>query len=257
MSLLWPDTLHVGLFPGTSWLKTGRKKAIQPFVVAVDQDPDALLRSLEVMLDTMTVKPRKGSRVIVTVSDTVAAITALPWQPALSRPGEVHSYARICFDKLGITIDGTWAMHAEFRRYAVMGWAYALPNGWIGGLIALLRERGLQLRTVLPASAKALAYRAAHRQAGKQVILLQEALRNSALILGKEGLCGYDAEPVIGSPQESSVRLLTRISARHGAIGRLIHWPLDAAQEKPVQDGETHCLPGATCEAMAQDIWER
>ena len=154
MSLLWPDTVHVGLFPGASWLKTKRTKGIQPFSDAQAHDPGALLGDLETALDALTEKLCKGSNIVVTVSDSIAAVTTMPWQSALSRTDELKNYARICFEKLGMEIDDGWTMHAEFRDYGAMGLAYALPNAWLVELIEMLKARDLKLQNVLPASAR-------------------------------------------------------------------------------------------------------
>jgi hypothetical protein len=248
--------VHVGLFPGANWLKTRRTK-VQSFADSPDHDAGALLRHLAAMLDSIEDKPRKGSNVVMTVSDSVAVIATMPWQPSLSRTEEINSYARICLEKLGMAIDDDWSMHAEFRHYGAMGLVYALPNAWLAELLDLLKTRELKLRTVLPASAKAYAYRASRQQTGKSLILMQEALRSTAVLLGDAGLCGYDVEPVIESSWETSVRLLKRMGARHNDVLRVIHWGLDSLEEKPLPGFVTACLPSATCQPMAHDAWDR
>lgn len=257
MSLLWPDTVHVGLFPGACWLRNKRAKETLSLTSTPAHDDQALLNTLAAMLEAESNVLRKGSNVVVTVSDSVAAIAALPWQPSLTRASELQGYARICFEKLGISIDDDWTMHTEFRHYGAMGLAYVLPNAWLAGLIDLLQARGLRLQTVLPVTATAYTYRMLRRQAGKTLILLQEPLRSSALAVDNHGLCGYDVEPVIGSVQESCVRLLRRMSMRHGEITRVAHWSLDLPEESALPGFVAECLPGSAFQAIPKTAWSR
>ena len=257
MSPLWPETVHVGLFPRACWVKNKRAKEILSLATTPAYDGNALLNTLATMLNAETNVLRKGSKVIVTVSDSVAAITALPWQPSLTGTSELQSYARACFEKLGISIDDNWTMHTEFRHYGAMGLVYALPNAWLAGLIDLLQTHSLKLQTVLPVTATAYTHRTLRREADKTLILLQETLRSSALVVDNNGLCGYDVEPVIGSAQESSVRLLKRIGTHHGEIGRVAHWSLDLPEENESPDFVTECLPGSTFHAIPKNAWSR
>jgi len=257
VSPLWPDTVHVGLFPGLCWLKSKRAEKVLSIASPPVHDAKALLDTLAVMLDTEANMLRKGSKVVVTVSNSVAAIASLPWQPSLTLESELQGYARVCFEKFGVAIDDEWTIHTEFRHYGAMGLAYALPNAWLASLIDLLQARGLRLQTVLPVTAKAYAHRMLRRQAGKSLILLQETLCNSALVVDGNGLCSYDAEPVIGSSQESSVRLLKRVGAREGKIGSVISWALDLEEKEGTPDFIEDCLPGATCQVVSHNAWSR
>lgn len=255
MSPLWPDTVQVGLFPGLSWLKSKRAEKVLSLASAPVHDAKALLNTLAAMLDAEANMLRKGSKVVVTVSNSVAAITTLPWQPSLTRASELQGYARACFEKLGVAIDDEWTMHTEFRHYGAMGLAYALPNAWLADLIDLLQTRDLKLQTVLPVTAKAYAHPMLRRQSGKTLILLQDELCCSALVINSNGLCGYDVEPVIGSPQESSVRLLKRVGVREGEIGNVVSWSLDLEEKQGTPDFIEDCLPGTAFQVISHNVW--
>jgi hypothetical protein len=217
---LWPETVAISLFTGIAWIC--RKGAIAAPMLS--DGADALLDQLRRLLDAQEPPLRRGSRIALTVSDTVANIVALHWQPQLQRASEVDAYARACFELAGIALDDGWTMHAEFRDRDAMGLAYALPNAWLDALLAELARRQLVLTNVLPLSA-ALYFGSRPRKGGWPAVLIaHEQGRKIACVYGTAGLIGYDVEAIIGSAEHSAQRLAGLLAARFGDTPRQAAW---------------------------------
>jgi hypothetical protein len=254
VSPLWPETIHIGLFPGDCWLHR-RATTAQPFQAPEFCEPQSLLQALEKMLDEQGASLRKGSRLALTVSDSLAAIATLPWQQELRRDDEIASYARICFEKLGMELEDDCVMRAEFRQYGGTGLAYALPRAWMEGLLALIEGRGLRLAAVLPISAAAYCQQRFREREGRTLLLLQERNRTSAMIYEKSGLLDYDVEPVVGSIDDTRKRLLNRIGSRYDNIARVATW--STALTETVPDAQTIAVGLAEAELrhLERAVW--
>lgn len=230
MLRLWPETIHIFLFPGAAWVcRNGVTGA--PVLSAPQRDPAALLDQLRTLLDSQAGDWRAGCHIALTVSDDAASIAALPWQPALQRAAEIDSYARACFEQSGATLDNTWPMHAQFRDFGAMGLAYAFPHAWVTALAAELAQRTFALKSVLPLSGSIFIGARPPAGDGLAVILTQEPYRHAALVFGAGGLLGYDMEMNIGSAAQTAQRLRGRLAAQFGTLARQATWIVDA--DKP------------------------
>lgn len=254
MSPLWPETIYVGLFPGHCWLQRG-KAAPQEFPSPLGSDPTALLQALETMLSEQAKPLRKGSRLQITVSDSIASIATMPWQEALRRPVEIDSYASICFEKLGMTVGADWVMRAEFRHFGGVGLAYALPRDWLEALIALVQSKGLGLRSVQPLSAAAYCKQRFKNKTGSTLLLMQEVNRSSAMVYGKDGLLGYDVEPIARSINETQRRLLRRVGSGFSDIARVVCWSTDVSETAMPNDIVKACFLEIEPVRLSHDFW--
>jgi hypothetical protein len=252
---LWPETLYVGLFPGQCTLQRGRKAPVLAWSMPTIFDITDILQTLERVLDEQDQPVRKGARLVVTVSDSIAAIAPLPWQEALTRPAEIDSYAHICFEKLGIAIDESWVMRAEFRHFGGVGLAYALPRNWVNALVALADAKGMQLAAVLPLSATVYCKQRIDRKSGTTLLLLQEANRMSAMIYSKEGLLGYDVEPYARSRDDTMLRLLRRIASGYANVTRVSCWSTNVAQSTAPTEIIAACFPECVSDSLPHDSW--
>jgi hypothetical protein len=253
--LSWPETLSAGLFPGHCWLQ-GRRAAIgNSHWCAPAIDSATLLRAMETMLDERAGALRKGGQLTLVVSDSIAAITMLPWQEALQRPAELESYARICLEKQGVRVDGSWVLRTAFRQFRGAGIAFALSRDWLTELVELVTARRLQLKAVLPITAAAYVGHHFSRRGVQTLLLLREAIRTSALIYGGEKLLGRDVEPVTAAGQESGVRLLRRIAASHENIARVIDWSTEPPEQACVAKFISLCLPKAEICLVNRGAW--
>lgn len=238
MSLLWPDKLSGGLFPGYCWIqRRGGDKVISALPVTADTAA-AMLATLDEMLEGQGTAMRKGTAVSLIVSDGLGAVTVLPWQDQLSTPDEVGAYAAACFERQGIEVGANWVMHAEFRAYGRVGLAYALPRAWLDALAQLLEARGLRLDRVLPVTAMAYWRHGALPKSGSELVLLREAQRITAMVYGSNGLQALDVEAVTAMQDTSLERLLRRVGAYYPGVRTVWDWsPL------PMEDAD---LPSYT-----------
>lgn len=259
MSLLLPETIYVGLFPGQCWLHSRRIKEEPSMALGQSADPQALLNALETMLDDKVTALRKGSRVVISVSDSVSALVTLPWQEALRTPEELHAYAKACFENQGVVIDDSWVMRTEFRLHRSNGIAYALPLAWMSQLLALLKDRGLRLHRVLPIAAAAYCAEPGTSKTGQNLVLLQERHRISAFTYGTEGLLGFDVEPIVTGSEIAGTRLLRRMSAKGGDIAQVSIWSPELS-ELPGQalsdDFISTCLTDVKVQRLVRGAWE-
>lgn len=252
MSHLWPDKLVGGLFPGQCWLKRASAEEVH---APCDVTPEAMLAALGAMLDGMGGKVRKGTKVALTVSDSIGALVALPWHEQLTSPDEVQGYAIACFEKQGIAIGARWAMHAEFRSHGSMGLAYALPKDWLGNLVTLLEARGLQLERVLPVSAMAYWQVPLDVKQGQKLVLLREPQRISVLVYDRTGLQGMDVESITGSVLEAGRRLLRRASAYYPQVAGVVDWSATLEEGGKPPAFVTECLPDAAIVPVKRFAW--
>ncbi len=253
MSLLSPEKVFVGLFPGECWIKCPGAAEIRTV-----PGPDALtslLAELAGMLDAQAAQLRKGTKVSLMVSDSIGALVALPWHEQLTSPDEVEGYAIACFEKQGISIGSRWVMHAEFRSYGSMGLAYALPSEWINELVSLLDARGLKLDRVLPVSALAYWKVAKVARVGQAVVLLREPQRVTALAYDRAGLQGLDVEVITGSAETSGRRLLNRVAGYFPQVHSVLDWSanVEAGAKPPAFIAE--CFPDAGVAAVNRSAW--
>lgn len=256
MSLLWPETIRIGLFPGHCWLQRGRGDAgLTSVALPSSAQPQELLAALSTMLSGQTPALRKGSRLQILVSDGMAAVVALPWQEHLSGEQEMALYAQACFEKQGMPVDADWTMQAGFRDHRAAGIAYALPEAWLRELLALLATRGLKLGSVLPVAASAYWRRARLPKIGQALLLLREPRRVTAMLYDASGWLGVDVEPVTSNETVSCTRLLRRVTATHSAINRVAQWDAAASADVAMSAVITMCLPEAELHQLDRSVW--
>lgn len=223
MSLLWPDTVTVGLFAGHGWLL--RSGAVFPLHGGPSEldGPQQALRNLDSLLAGQQQPLRKGTRVRLLISDGLAAATTLAWQELLRGRDELHSYALACFERDGLQLGDGWAVQTAFRSYRAQGLAYAVSAAWIESVLALLAARGLRLDSVLPLSAAAY-WRPPAMAAATQAVLLREPERLTLMVYADRRLLSRDVQPITSGENDDVRRLLARLVASHPDVRQLDEW---------------------------------
>lgn len=257
MLRLWPETIHIGLFPGQCWSHRDATETTESLRLASSRDPQELLRALEIILDDPENHIRKDSRLIITVSDSLGSITTLPWQDALTGSRELQNYAKAYFARQGVVVDDDWILATDFGKFKGMGIAYILPRQFVKELVELIEKRGLRLTAILPISA--LIYSRFKPQLkikeASALLLVREKLRTSALIYNAKGWCAYDVEPVTTSAQEPGLRLLSRINARFGEINSITCWTPELPEQTPAIDFIHALLPDVLLRNLTRAAW--
>jgi hypothetical protein len=250
VSLLWPETVIAGLFPGHCWLQRG---GVLSRHAGSFTSGEQLLGALEALFDAQERPLGKGARVHVQVSDSVALVLPLPWQDLLNTPDELRTYAQARFEKRGTPVDGSWVLQTGFRRFCSTGIAYALRRAWLEQLMATLEARQLRLVTVLPVSAAA--YWRHSGTAGRSVVLLGEPRRLTAMSWQGRQLLDVDVQPVAGLQAEATARLLLRIGATHGAMAHVAQWQAVEDSAGTSADGVAASFPDAVIDVLPLLAW--
>jgi len=253
------EPAYVGLFPGACRLQRGRSTEWQT-VEPEDATPVGLANALRAILEKPTPSLKKGAGQTVTliVSDTVAAIAALPWQEGLRKEGELHSYAQVVFEKLGIKLDHEWVLHVEFRHYGAMGIAYAFPKTWLESLLATMDEKKLKAESILPLSVAAYSRPAVSKGSSLFLLLLQEHTHVAAMVYRHGRLIARDVEPVAHSTEDACHRLMLRIKVEHESadtvMGGIAYWSYSL--QAPPNALIAATFPGAKVAAVGYRDWE-
>ncbi|HEY8023547.1 MAG TPA: hypothetical protein VIF60_03205 [Burkholderiaceae bacterium] len=218
--------------------------------------------ALSALLAQQTPPLKKGAKITLTVSDTVAAITTLPWQEGLRKEDELHSYAQVYFEKLGIKIDHQWVLHVEFRHYGATGLAYAFPKSWLETIVAVADEKKVDIETILPISAAACSRVKLSSKSGLFLLLLHEKTHLAALVYRDGNLIARDVEPIAQFADESCNRLMLRVKGAHeGAhesagniMDEIAYWSYNL-QAPPAALVES-IFPGVKIVAVGYRDWE-
>ncbi|OEZ54894.1 hypothetical protein [Duganella sp. HH105] len=253
MSRLLPESIKIGLFAGGCWMKRGRAAPI----VMQPEKGESLDASMSAAFASLLAQLSDGgvgrARLHVVVSDSLAAISMLPWQEALADEDELRAYAHVCFERDGCMIDDSWAMQVGFRHFRASGMAYALPRLWLEKLQALCDTAGFRLKTVLPVSAAAYWRLASARGAVCSLVLLEEASRLTAMVYERGRLIARDVQPVMADIDVAGMRLLRRVSASHRPVDAVQTWPASASGP---QQGFVHtCWPDVRVTPLLAEVW--
>lgn len=255
MSLLWPDYLTLGVFPGACWLQL----AGGPMVAEADIDrtvpPLDLLDAVDALLERRAGSWGRRAMVDVVVSDTIGLTVALPWQESLSAPEHLRSYARILLESQN-AIDGkAWTVEAGFRHFRSTGVGVALPEEWLARLMERLTLRGLCLRSVLPVSAVAYWQARGLEARGRSLLLIEEATRATALVYQNKRLHAIDAQPLFGDANEGGERLCRRLQAVYGQVQEVALWSL--SENKFFAGAVERWLPEVSLVSLPVGHWRR
>lgn len=247
MSPLWLERRALGIFPGRTWLYTGRL-LVSP--------PTGAVAGVE--LADMLLAQRPAPRwwplhLDVTLSDEMARMVVLPWQDTLRTAAQQMRYAEACLEDVGVTVAAGWAMQYGYRRHGKAGMAYALPVAELERLKTLAAAHHLRLRSVLPVAAAAYwRYPLAQRRAA--LLLLAEAGRYTSLRFEHGALAAVDVQPARAERDLALRRLMRRSQMQASAIERIGIWSFDggAVPGEPLAAS----YPDAVLQTLDHRSWE-
>lgn len=223
MSLLWPEKITLGIFPGACWLRGQGTTVMGP--PAADSG-EALLAALDLMLAQWRGQRRTRIVVDAVVSDAIGVTTVLPWQADLKLASQWEAYARVLFEAQGRPVETGWVVQPGYRRYGAPGFAVAMPGAWLASLAECVAGHGGRLRSALPVSA--LAYWSDSSQGSQaSVLLLHEDKRLTALVYFGKRFQTMDVQPVMDDLDGAVQRICRRLEAAHGTINQIRLWSSD------------------------------
>ncbi len=211
MLRLLPDRWYAGLFGPNAWLAKGagtKTLAIPPSLPGSASPPELLDALLQA-----SPQRRHAAKLSVMLPSQFARCIGVPWIAGLSGAEELQAYALAHLEQAGLGAPGGHAVHAEFRHYGTQGFAYAVPRLLLDELHEVAMRHDLDLTTVLPICGGAHLAAGRARGAGCELTLVAEETSVSALIMDRDGLQRFDAEPAIGGQGAALRRLLTRLGA--------------------------------------------
>lgn len=255
MSLLWPEYVTLGVFPGACWLQRGGVAEV-PAEAVVSPAADNCLDAVDALLERHAGSLGRRARVEVVVSDTLGRTIALPWQAGLTSSSETRAYARMLLEAQGGLDGPSWSVQAAYRHFGAPGFGAALPEDWLNELAQRLSARGLRLRGALPLSA--VAYWQTGRMAnGDSLLLLEEGSRITALVYRNRRLRMIEVQPVYGDSAESGERLCRRVQALYGAgaVRDAVLWSLSDGEA--LSSAVRRCWPDAGVQRLPLGHWRR
>lgn len=252
MSRLLPENVKIGLFPGCCWLK--RSGAAEPIIVLVEgQGAEVLQAAFGALLAQLSDAGPLNLHLLV--SDSLAAVTLLPWQESLVTDPELRAYAQACFEQGGTVIDDGWVMQCGFRRFRSSGMAYALPHSWLSNVMTLSEVPRVRLKTALPISAMAYWRHSIASADGQSLLLLVERDRLTALTSANGSVVNRDVQPVLGNIDVSGVRLLKRVMASQRNIQTVFYCDSSSFGAASPQAFVAACLPDARIASVSAVEW--
>lgn len=152
MSRWWPERLVVGLAPDrVDLLRLGRwpgrsvvdQTSLACTPVAGDAPWAAALQGLDTSLTSAN-----DTAVTVVLSNHFARYLVLPWQPALTRSGELDTLARLRFEQIHGAVVADWTVQLCDGGYGAPLLACAIDSALITGVRSQLERRGLRLASM-------------------------------------------------------------------------------------------------------------
>lgn len=249
---LWHKRLSLALFPDRLLRGGDRDPVILP---PSRSGNEALFAAFaDALLDAKRTSRRKIC-LSLALSDSYAAIVALPWQAALSSAAEIDAYAHAQFERSGQPLDESWLMFSYYRHYGSTGLAYALPTDFVQRLHEIAASHDVAIDSILPLSA--LVYARQERQKrGEKALVLRESGRVTALVAGAGGMTRYATEPEAGGSGRSVERLMRRLQAEHDVQGVEAYAPESGIQEE-LSTLVSRIFPSARCTAANFSFWMR
>lgn len=228
MSLLSRKKIHVGLCCGKCWLKAGQLHLERTTEIDMSVDGAALqeffIQALSSMLDEAKIQLRQFGSIEVTVSDRIAMLTTLPWQETSMSSSEVESFAECCLARLGLKVDETHLLYADYPRYRSIGIVYALPKTFVESIATVIENAKLRLGQIMPVSASVFFSRQFDKNRSSTLIVCEESHCVCAWVFDGKGQLHYETEPMVDAKNQALKRMISRIEMRYKGLHTLDYW---------------------------------
>jgi len=250
VSLLWPDPMIIGLFPGECWLKQGR--LAQRTESSNNVSIESVLNDVATLLADAPVRKSRFACADVYLSDSFARTTLMPWQGSLETEEQIRAYGQACLEAPGFPVDESSAVHSGFRWHGSPGMVTAISIKLIESLCEMLGARGIKLRSVMPVSSAAYWHHAPKRGSAP-VLLLGDAKRFTAFVYGGSRIVAMDVEPMLGQSHDSGKRLLNRLRLSGVQPSTIECWLLK--NDLGIEPGDRYAMEGTLITSLKKPRW--
>jgi len=228
VSLLWPNQAAIGLFPGISWMRAGRRmECFDGVASAGSWAPRVFERAIQGLRDSGV----KGGSLDVVLSDQIARCAMLPWQEQQLSVSQLQAYARACIERGGANIDAKWAVDAGYRQFRAAGLAVAVPGTLLSELVSIAAGQGMRLRSATPLTSLAYWRHSPGLRRRNSVLFLHEMNRLTMMRWEAGRISALDVQPIARELGSALWRLIQRQPGLSPL--RVVVWCVQPGSELP------------------------
>ena len=185
----------------------------------------------------------------VVISGHFSRYCLVPWSEQISSPAELLGFAQLCFEDLYGAPTQPWSLVLSAEPAGYDRIATALPQDLLERLRALVRARGLRLRSVQPYLMTAFNHFDKSFEAGDFLFVVAEPVR-SVLLLAREGR--WTSVRSVGS-SDSDAALTALIGREHQLQASSSERPLNVYLHAPARIDSPPDVPGVHLRTLEED----
>ena len=185
----------------------------------------------------------------VVISGHFSRYCLVPWSEQISSPAELLGFAHLCFEDLYGAPTQPWSLVLSAEPAGYDRIATALPQDLLERLRALVRARGLRLRSVQPYLMVAFNHFDKSFEAGDFLFVVAEPVR-SVLLLAREGR--WTSVRSVGS-SDSDAALTALIGRENQLQASTSERPLNVYLHAPARIDSPPDVPGVQLRSLEED----
>ena len=185
----------------------------------------------------------------VVISGHFSRYCLVPWSEQISSPAELLGFAHLCFEDLYGAPTQPWSLVLSAEPAGYDRIATALPQDLLERLRALVRARGLRLRSVQPYLMVAFNHFDKSLEAGDFLFVVAEPVR-SVLLLAREGR--WTSVRSVGS-SDSDAALTALIGRENQLQASTSERPLNVYLHAPARIDSPPDVPGVQLRSLEED----
>lgn len=249
MLRLWPERLSMYLLPDGASIHGG-KELRRTIPAPVDLGARFALIAQQ-LLPVAETRSTLMPVLDVVLSDEMARLRLLPWQPRLRGDAQQQRYAEACFEADGLDC-GDWLVRASYRRFGGAGLGLAVRRETLASLAETAAQRAVRLRSVLPVTAAAY-WRHRTSRGSHEILVLDEGRRLTALCYARGELSAIDVQQAGEARELALARLMRRCRATFPQASKLAYW--SGASDMMTDKLLTSAWPGISLRHLPHGAW--
>lgn len=246
---LWPERLSMYLLPDSASIHVGSQ-----LHSAIPAPVDFGARFAVIAQQLLPVAVKRSWLIPVldiVLSDEMARLRLLQWQPRLRSGAQQQRYAEACFEADGLDCRD-WLVQASYRQFGGSGLGLAVRREALAGLAEISALRKVRLRSALPVTAAAY-WRHRASRSSHDILVLDEGRRLTSLCYAKGELCAIDVQQAGETRELALARLMRRCRATFPQASKLAYW--SGASEAMADHLLTSVWPGISLRHLPYGAW--